>query len=574
MTSLAVLLVEDDASTARMIGTILAPWHDTLEVYVHANDAMSARTSVDVAIVDLSMQQGAGLALVHFLRARDGALPIVAIAPAADAETETVARSLGVTALLNRPLTGDALLMALSPVRERKAIRAKSLPPRNPVPLQRVLTATDMQTVASALAHTAVDLTGGAVRVVLDDSRGEIVSNLGIGEPSEAIVLSGFDEPVGTLFIDPDADGLLRPGNRQDLLAVTVVAAALAVLWRRLDMVARVGMKDPETSAYTFAYFVDVAGREIERAQRHGRKFALLTIVIDHYVLLASATPSDLLREARRELVDTILDSVRDSDVLANVEDDELYLLVPETGTLGALAYRRRVAERAAKRAELARLESRPAFDVTVGVASYPHDGRDLTSLLKSAHRRANAARAGVARDVLAESRGNLEALLGALLRFRPPPDGWQLRQTALPEDAIAEMGAAVAREAARGGDPREGIVYVLGDRAHPLVSSVVDAMRGSASAVPAYWLRPATSGTRGEQIPRGPNARPVEIEIDGARVGPFALLVALTEGWAYVCVASAFGEYKRVMHACELELAEALVAELQSTFHLQRGLE
>ena len=98
MTALNVLLVEDDESTARMVATVLAPWNDMLELYVSANDAMSARTSPDVALVDLSVQQGAGLALVHFLRARDATLPIVAITENADAETEMVARSLGVAA--------------------------------------------------------------------------------------------------------------------------------------------------------------------------------------------------------------------------------------------------------------------------------------------------------------------------------------------------------------------------------------------------------------------------------------------------------------------------------------------
>jgi hypothetical protein len=65
-----------------------------------------------------------------------------------------------------------------------------------------------------------------------------------------------------------------------------------------------------------------------------------------------------------------------------------------------------------------------------------------------------------------------------------------------------------------------------------------------------------------------------VEIEVDGLRVGPFVMLVALTERWTYACVASDQREYTRVMHTSDLELVEALVAQLQTTFHLQRGLE
>jgi hypothetical protein len=68
--------------------------------------------------------------------------------------------------------------------------------------------------------------------------------------------------------------------------------------------------------------------------------------------------------------------------------------------------------------------------------------------------------------------------------------------------------------------------------------------------------------------------SHPVEVEVDGTRIGPFALMVALTESWAYACVSSQHGDYKRVMHTSELDVVEALLAELQTTFHLQRGME
>jgi diguanylate cyclase (GGDEF)-like protein len=568
MSSLAVLLVEDDGATADLVATVLRPWNDALQVTGSADAAMDALPAVDVALVDLEVQAGAGLALVHFFRARDPELAIVALIPAGDAESETVAHALGVNATVSKPLTGDALLVALSPIREKKAVRVETVARRGPVPLASVLEASDLHALAQALASTAALLTGAGARAVLDDGRGnEIEARAGESNPDDALPLVARDDTVGTLHVCASA----REAVATDLEALGLAGGSVGALLRHADAIARVGIKDPETSAYTFSYFVDVAGREMERARRYDRRFGLLTFLIENYAELREGADPELLREARRELVDTILDTVRDSDVLAHVEDDEMYLLLPETGRLGALSCRRRIAEKQSRRSELARLEGRPSLQVSIGVASFPQDGRDLTPLLRAAQKRGHGSSlpAAVARD----ARDGLEALLGALLRFRPDEDAWQIRQAAMPAEAIVAMASAVAREATRGAE-QDGVMYLVGDRTHPLVRGGYEAARtGSQAGLPSYWLRPRAA-ERNESSSQGVRLSPVEIEIDGARVGPFVLLVVLTEGWAYACVSSDHGEYKRVMHTSDVELVEALVAELQQTFHLQRGLE
>ena len=57
-------------------------------------------------------------------------------------------------------------------------------------------------------------------------------------------------------------------------------ATTLALLGER-ERSTRGAIKDLTTSAYTFAYFVDIAGREIDKARRYGRRFALATIALD-----------------------------------------------------------------------------------------------------------------------------------------------------------------------------------------------------------------------------------------------------------------------------------------------------
>lgn len=593
MSALKVLLVSDDKRVVELVRDAVRPWGDELMIEDSPTDAIESQIDADAVLVDLGLEHGAGLAVAHFLAARDASVPVIALSAGADSETDTVAHALGVRAVLARPLTGDAVLVALSSARERRgsfvpaliepvasapaprALSGSSLAPLGQALLASVCDARDLRALARALAHAAFSITGRGARVRVDDARFETIESAA-GPPVDADApadgeYAGYDElpllareeQLGTLLCKPD------PSKRESIDQLAQVAGAVGVLLREHDATARAGIKDPETSAYTFAFFVDAAGREVERAQRHGRRFGLLTFQLDDWADVRSSRGEESVREARRELVDTILDTVADIDVLAIVEDDELYLLAPESGRLKTLALRRRIAEKYKKRADLARLEGRAWFSVAIGAATFPRDGRDLATLTRSAAQRGR--RAEEHATTWKEGARTLDAALGALLRLRPNAADWAMRQGAMSTDALHSVGYAVAREAVRSTGSSEGLAYVLGARAHPLVEGAYEAMkRAPSNALPCYWLRPAIEEHREPSSP-GLRLSPVEVEVDASRVGPFAALAVLTESWAYACVASAQGSYKRVMHTSDLELVESLVSHIQESFHLQR---
>jgi hypothetical protein len=166
-------------------------------------------------------------------------------------------------------------------------------------------------------------------------------------------------------------------------------------------------IKDGETSAYTFAYFVDIAGREIDKAHRHDRKFALATIAVGEPTRDGKPSTNPV------DVAETVLGAVRDSDVLARVDDREFYLLLPETTGLGAHSCRRRVLSLTGltdQRATQPRLAG-----VMMGVATYPHDGGDLLKLLRMAKRRSDASRTSMV-NKLRLGRMPLSEMVDALL--------------------------------------------------------------------------------------------------------------------------------------------------------------
>ncbi|HKQ71433.1 MAG TPA: diguanylate cyclase, partial [Polyangiaceae bacterium] len=219
-------------------------------------------------------------------------------------------------------------------------------------------------------------------------------------------------------------------------------ATTLALLGER-ERSTRGAIKDQTTSAYTFAYFVDIAGREIDKARRYGRRFALATIALDE----SEANTST-------DLAEVILSAVRDTDVLARVDEREFYLLMPETGGVGAQSCRRRVLQSASARAGRPGSWGVPAA-LSIGVATYPHDGTDLSKLLRAAKRRAEMSRRSVVRASNLDGL-SLPALVDELMlrgeAIGAEPDFEGARPIELSLREAIDLAISAVSEAMRGG--------------------------------------------------------------------------------------------------------------------------
>lgn len=180
--------------------------------------------------------------------------------------------------------------------------------------------------------------------------------------------------------------------QREETIAVRDLAdrlrAANADLKRYADEKAREAVTDGLTGLINHAHFHERLGEELKRGQRYGHPVSLLMLDLDGFKAYNDALGHPSGNGLLREVAQILRDSVRGSDVPARYGGDEFAIILPETGADEALATadRIRVAAEARLKVE-ARDEDGHPVSVSIGVATYPFDGKKGSELIEAADR-------------------------------------------------------------------------------------------------------------------------------------------------------------------------------------------
>jgi len=598
MLSLRAIVVPGESNDGALIERVLVDHGDSIEVFADVNRALSRLTeeNFDAIFISLSLPRGDGLALVHHVRALHPMTEVIVMSAPAQIEETAHASALGVLHTIVLPLTGDAVLLAADRARERKLLvrererlladEAKSR--RRSASYARsaaFISEVDMRPLSRGLLDAALgelDARAGSIYLPVSSQRFERVFARGAAEEhplrldeddlkaidpvspvrvegTRAFVdLIGDYEVLGHMRLDLGAP--LSNAARESLENLAGLGVAALTAARKVDAIARAGIKDPETSAYTFAYFGDIAGREIDRAKRYHRNFALLTVSFDGLDELKKTLSYEQIAQLRRATADGILEGIRGGDILARVEDDEYYVLLPETDLLGANVVRRRVRSACARVLEEEGVPRHLAEPV-LGVAAYPGDGADLGRLLSAVRRRSEQAGETVRRRA-----GLREQELWRLLEHliddedegeaAPHAEGWNAfsGRATLPEAVVARMGAEVAATIAH--QCKAGTVYLGGAGGIP---------EAIARALPSPSAGGIRIGKLGDFDGRG-----FDLEVRDPRLEQIGFFIALTDLGGYALIYRRASSGITVFHSSELDLVDALFVALQREYHLQ----
>jgi DNA-binding NarL/FixJ family response regulator len=564
---LHIIAIVQDEAAATLIGRTLGDQGDGLSVVRDLADGLARAASEvpDVVLVEVALGGNAGLAVVHHVRALSPQAHVYALARPQDLELATQAIALGGTGLLLMPLSGDELIGAISRVRAQTAERRlreelerelseARITARLQEGLDAIVDTPSRRGAARRVADAFVMTTGArraAVFLRASEASRELMLVEQVGEFPD---LPSFCDEMTLLEHaghEPDVD-VVRLANRvsqQGLLLLggsTLLgagkqaaferagaqAALLIALGAEREAASRGTMKDPDSSAYTFAYFVDVAGREIDKARRHGRRFALATLTVGDGSDGGDAPWSV-------QLAERVLSAVRDTDVLARVDEHEFYLLLPETSGIGAHACRRRVMRSFRESAQGAAL--------AIGVATYPHDGSDLSQLMRVARSRADASRESAVFSLELESLGLGEMLDALLWTGDPAPRIEAPRLLELPRADVVALAAAAVSEARRSGSTWA----VATDRPGISIAGAVRTALGAQSET----------------------ARVEAVDIESAPgYADLEAFTLVTEHGAYSLIGRLDGNVVRGVHSADPLLADLIVDRLGDTVGTRFG--
>ncbi len=187
---------------------------------------------------------------------------------------------------------------------------------------------------------------------------------------------------TGLLVAESNVIGFFSDRDEQ-LLSVVARSAGLALenaeLLRRTE---ELSIIDELTDSYNYRYFVQKLQEEKKRAVRYNLPLSVIMIDIDWFKKLNDGYGHEAGNVVLRELAGVIRECIRDVDIFARYGGEEFVVILPQT----PLAEARQIGERIRSQVESTIMNTGSTgtvkITVSVGVSSYPENGKSEEELV------------------------------------------------------------------------------------------------------------------------------------------------------------------------------------------------
>lgn len=181
--------------------------------------------------------------------------------------------------------------------------------------------------------------------------------------------------------------------NLTGLYLLAYIGASVGREQRRArDAAIRMSTIDALTGLYNRSFFFTALEREIARGDRSGRAFCLVMLDLDDLKSVNDRYGHVAGDQVLRDVSDIVRGGVRKIDVAARYGGDEFVALLPETDPTGGWVLAEKIRLTVSEQG-MPGIDPQPT--VSVGVVSYPADGRSADALLVSADRAMYASKRG-----------------------------------------------------------------------------------------------------------------------------------------------------------------------------------
>ena len=199
--------------------------------------------------------------------------------------------------------------------------------------------------------------------------------------PSEytAFVLKSKEKKLGVL--------LYKGRDPKDKEKFAILAHQFALALRRLKLykdIETLAITDGLTGVYTRRYFIERFDEEIKRASLRHSALAFLMIDADHFKMVNDQHGHLTGDMVLKEISNIIQENVREIDIVGRFGGEEFCVILPDTELEGSRVVAERIRKSAQKRLIKA-YDSTLRVTLSIGVASYPSDGKVLEELMDKA---------------------------------------------------------------------------------------------------------------------------------------------------------------------------------------------
>ena len=448
-----ILIVDDDRLFRTYACDILKP--EGYQVWTAATGEEAFRIlkqdRFDVIIVDVVMENLSGLDLVRRIREADPEQEIIMVTGLEDVRTAVEAMKLGVSDYILKPIDPRGFLFLIDKLLSRRnlALEHNSLVLENLEYFEtlsvydrgmKFLEILDPDRLAEIIIDSILNLTNGQGGIVwlrsqTDPQKLQIFSSLGLvrveDEPaflpytpiSRQEDFNAFFPESGSrnVFIVPlvaqgEKVGILKVFEKQDgtdfrtrdLKLATVLSGfagiALQNAFRFREIENRSRALPRKETILSLEHFRQALDREITRAQRYRRNFSLIRLVLSNHSRLRKILPEPDFAASKKNLLEKLTGSMRESDLLGALNEEEYLILLPETDCFDSIVSIRRLKEELKEAVKLKALGGIQTWQLLAGAATYPRDGVDFNSLNRAASNQVDKSRRSLAHKTNSEN--------------------------------------------------------------------------------------------------------------------------------------------------------------------------
>ncbi len=205
-----------------------------------------------------------------------------------------------------------------------------------------------------------------------------------------SIPLKLGDKTIGVLNMSDKISGEVF--SAEDMALIKSFADYATIALERSTYYALAGhlkelsVTDPLTGLFNRRYFEERFFEELNRSDRHNLFFSLSMIDIDDFKLFNDSEGHLAGDEILRSIANIAKDCLRVSDVIARFGGEEFAVIMPQTEREEAILVSERIRKSIKEQIPATwRTFPRKSITVSIGIATFPYDGRERKELIRNA---------------------------------------------------------------------------------------------------------------------------------------------------------------------------------------------